>query len=68
MENWARIYRFILENSGILVSVLAGYVDDGRQVTSVLRPGMRFREEVKKFEFCQEGEIEDLKKITEGET
>ena len=45
MENWARRYREILERSGLTVSLMAGYVDDGRQVTSVLKPGMRFCKE-----------------------
>ena len=68
MENWARAYRIILENSGIKISVLAGYVDDGRQITSALRPGMRFEEEKRVFEHNPEAEKEDHQKKKEGET
>ena len=35
MENWADLYRKILEDSGLIIHILAGYVDDGRQLTSV---------------------------------
>ena len=41
---------------------MAGYVDDGRQVTSTLNLGMRFREESQKFEFNPEAHKEDLEK------
>ena len=68
MERWARDYKAILENSGIVISEMGGYVDDGRQITSIFQPGMRFREDTKKFEFCPEGEKEDIRKAKEGET
>ena len=42
--------------------MMAGYVDEGRQVTSKLNLGMRFHEESQKFEFNPEAHKEDLKK------
>ena len=68
MENWARQYMKILLDSRIEVKLLAGYVDDGRQVTSVLEKGMKFNEESKKFEYCPVAYKEDMSKEREGET
>ena len=68
MEHWAREYRAILENSGVQVEVMAGYVDDGRQVTSCLDLGMRFSKETNKFEYRDEWKTEDEMKKSEGET
>ena len=68
MENWARTYREILENSGVIVKLLSGYVDDGRQVTSALRPGMRFCEEKKIFIYSSLAEEQDKLKAIKGET
>ena len=61
MQTWGESYRRILENSGLTVDLLAGYVDDGRQVSSVFRRGMRFRRESGKFEWDAEAEAEDDK-------
>ena len=68
MENWARSYKEILEKSGLTVSLMAGYVDDGRQITSVLQPGMRFCKEKKIFQHSPEAEKEDVMKKNQGET
>ena len=68
MENWASQYLSILENSGVLVALLAGYVDDGRQVTSTLDLGMRFSPEEKVFKHSKEHEEEDKRRRAQGET
>ena len=68
MESWARKYREILENSGLKVPLMAGYVDDGRQVTSVLEPGMRFDKESGIFHHSPVAEEEDKMKKNQGET
>ena len=68
MEDWAFKYEQILVTSSIAVHLLAGYVDDGRQVTSVISPGHRFLEESGKFEFSQEALQEDIIKKNKGET
>ena len=68
MEHWARIYRKILENSGLVVAILAGYVDDGRQLTSILDPGMIYVDENKKFEYKDEWKQEDEVLKSKGET
>ena len=68
MESWARDYRSILEKSGLLVSLMAGYVDDGRQVVSKLDLGMRFCADSKKFQFSEEGLKEDEERRMSGES
>ena len=39
MQDWSNKYKNILENSGLKVLLLAGYVDDGRQGTTALPMG-----------------------------
>ena len=68
MEDWALKYQDILKRSGLTTFLLAGYVDDGRQVTSTLCPGMRFGTESNKFEFSGEALKEDIEKQISGET
>ena len=48
--------------------MLAGYVDDGRQFTSSLRPGMRFDKNKKIFQYSEEGAVEDKNKKNNGES
>ena len=59
MQHWSRAYRGILTRSGLRILDLSGYVDDGRQLSSTLRRGMRFRKESNKFEYSKEAEEED---------
>ena len=68
MQNWATEYKQILENSGAEVLLLAGYVDDGRQLTTSLPMGSRYNPEMKKFETSQEAENEDNKNKKNGES
>ena len=67
MEHWAACYRKILEDSGVKIHLLAGYVDDGRQITSLLPLGMRYDDQIKKFCFSKEAEIEDSERRAKGE-
>ena len=68
MQDWAKAYKNILENSKIRVMLLAGYVDDGRQLTSCLPLGYRFSEQDKIFQYQEQAEIEDKIKKQEGES
>ena len=68
MQDLAESYRTILENSGLHVPLLEGYVDDGHQCTTTLRPGMRFSKAENKFKYSKEGEMEDENKRLEGES
>jgi hypothetical protein len=49
MQNWACKYGGILLRAGLKVPLLKGYLDDGRQGSTMLRKGMRFFEEVGEF-------------------
>jgi hypothetical protein len=49
MQKWACKYGGILLRAGLKVPLLKGYVDDGRQGSTMLRKGMRFDEEVGEF-------------------
>ena len=42
-------------------------MDDGRQVTSILKEGMRYNVEEKKFEWNEEAEMEDKERKLQGE-
>ena len=49
MQNLARKYTGILLKAGLRVPLISGYVDDGRQGSTVLRKGMRFDEQQREF-------------------
>ena len=68
MQDWANQYQKILENSGVSILLLAGYVDDGRQYTSSLPLGSRYNKETRKFEQNQQALIEDTRKKNSGES
>jgi hypothetical protein len=42
MQHWADRYHGILITAGLRIPLLTGCVDDGRQVGTTLRKGMRF--------------------------
>ena len=67
MQAWAEAYLEILERSGLVVDMLAGYVDDVRQVSTVLKDGMRYDRESRAFMYSKEAEEEDIVKRKEGE-
>ena len=59
MQSWSEEYRAILERAGLSVDWLNGFVDDGRQASSVLREGMKFDPEDKDFVYTEEAAKED---------
>ena len=61
MQTWGETYSSILIDANLILDYLRGYVDDGRQVSSILAKGMRFNEEKMKFEITQAGLEEDEK-------
>ena len=68
VQDWAEKYEDILVNSGLEVELLAGYVDDGRQGTTTLAPGMRYDKNKNKFVHSEEGLEYDKKQQELGET
>jgi hypothetical protein len=54
MQHWARKYTMILLKAGLRVLLLRGYVDDGRQGSTVLRRGMKFDQERSEFIFSED--------------
>ena len=49
IQNWARKYEGILLRAGLRVPLMSGYVDDGRQGSTVLRKGMMFDDQLGEF-------------------
>ena len=62
MQHWARGYSNILLQAGLRLPLLSGYVDDGRQGSTVLRRGAIFDEEKKIFIHSDEQLREDNEK------
>ena len=54
MYDWSCHYRTMLENICLWAPLLKGYVDDNRQFTTKMLPGIRFDEEVKQFSLREE--------------
>ena len=67
MQDWAEKYKAILDRSEVRTILLAGYVDDGRQGTTLLPEGMRFNKNENKFTSSTEAAIEDKKLREQGE-
>ena len=69
MGHFFHAYEEILLDAGVTISLMKVYVDDGRQITSLLKKGMRYSREKKRFEwdrkraerdgYTAEGESED---------
>ena len=59
MQDWSESYKIMLISSKMLIDLLRGYVDDGRQGSSILPIGMRFEKENNKFEYNEAAAIED---------
>ena len=68
MEDWARVFIKILTESSVKIKMIAGYVDDGRLISSTLAMGMRFSQETNKFMFSSEDREDDIKRMKNGET
>ena len=49
IKEWSEGYRAILVNAKLLIAYMSRYVDDGRQLTTMLAIGMIFDEEIKVF-------------------
>ena len=60
MQHWARGYSNILQQAGLRLPLLSGYVDDGRQGSTVLRKGAKFDEDKKVFVIDDEQLKKDL--------
>ena len=67
MEEYFEIYSKILTGAGAKITLLKVYVDDGRQVSTVLKKGMRFEEKKMEFVWNKEAEEEDIMKEKQGE-
>ena len=68
MEDWATKYRDILVKSGLIVYLMAGCVDDGRQITTILPLGTRFDKDETIFKHSEEAQEEDEKLKNKGES
>ena len=49
MCDFFRMDRDILVKAGLKITLMKVYVDDGRQITSLLRKGRRYKPEKKEF-------------------
>ena len=67
MEEFFQQYEKILTRAGVKITLLRVYVDDGRQVTTLLKKGMRFNREKMEFEWDILAAEQDEKKEREGE-
>ena len=54
MYDWSCHYRVMLENICLWAPILKGYVDDNRQYTTKMTPGMRFDDNKKVFSLREE--------------
>ena len=68
MQEWGEQYLLILKEAGLSVTLFKIYVDDVRQISTVLKPGMRFDEEEKKMIWKEEYEKDDELRKEKGET
>ena len=59
MQHWARGYEGILLKAVLRIPLLGGYVDDGRQGSTVLRRGMLFDVTRKEFIYSEEQKMID---------
>ena len=67
MNEFMENYREKLVEAKLNVTLLKVYVDDGRQVTSKLRKGMRYCREKREYVWSREAEEEDLEREKKGE-
>ena len=67
MNDFFEEYERILKGADLRITLLKVYVDDGRQVTSILKEGMRYNTEKKEFEWSEKAEEEDKEKKRNGE-
>ena len=67
MEELFTEYRRVLEKAEVKIMMMKVYVDDGRQLTTLLRKGMRYWEEEKEFRWDMKAEEEDKLMEEQGE-
>ena len=61
-------YNDILARADLKITLMKVYVDDGRQITSLMKKGMRYNAEKNEFQWSKEAEEEDEKLEKEGES
>ena len=59
MSDWGEGWRKIMEEAGVKLPQLDGYVDDVRHRSNCLRFGMRWNTEENKFTWSEEDKVED---------
>ena len=59
MQDFFEKYEAILIKAGLRITLLKVYVDDSRQITSLLKQGMRYDPKEEKFVWSKEAEEED---------
>ena len=67
MEEFFAEYRKVLEQAEVKIMLMKVYVDDGRQLTTLLRKGMRYDAESKQFRWDMMAEEEDKELEKKGE-
>ena len=60
MQSWARDYMKILTKAGLKIPLMKGYVDDGRQGSTVLRKGMMFNVNLGEFRMDKDQYVRDM--------
>ena len=68
MQEFFLQYERVLLKAGLEITLLKVYVDDGRQLTSLLEKGMRYVKEKEEYSWSQEAEEEDLELEKKGES
>ena len=67
MEEFFSQYRRVLEKAEVKIMMMKVYVDDGRQLTTLLRKGMRYDAEIKEYRWNMIAEEEDKELERNGE-
>ena len=68
MEEFFLEYRRVLVEAGVKVMLMKVYVDDGRQLTTMLRKGMRYDRELNEYRWDMTAEEEDRMLEMQGES
>ena len=68
MEEFFLEYRRVLVKAGVRVMMMKVYVDDGRQLTTLLKKGMRYDKESHEYRWDMIAEEEDMILEKQGES
>ena len=68
MQEWGEGYIRILKEAGLMITLFKIYVDDGRQVSTVLEMGARYSVEERRMVVTEEAVKEDERRKEEGES